>query len=92
MWGDSKNFHQQTGLTQTHDALFAAYKQNRVLWYEVDVTHFSDSGHRRFFGREVHMAWGDYDPIANTRTTKEFDDVVVSNRGLEPPDCPDFKP
>jgi len=25
VWGDSKNFHQQTGLTQTHDALFAAY-------------------------------------------------------------------
>ena len=44
------------------NALFAAYDEHRVLWYEVDVNHFSNSGDRRYYGETVTMAWGGLRP------------------------------
>lgn len=74
------------------NALDAAWDENRVLWYQVDFTHFGNTGHERFFGREVHMAWGDFDPVARTRGPAEFDATIISGPAHPPPGCPNFVP
>ena len=37
VWGDSKNFHQQTGLTETHDALLAEYTNEVPAEFQVPL-------------------------------------------------------
>ena len=78
--------------TQVERPAIAAVRANRVLWYEVDVDHFADTGDRRFFGEEFHMAWGDFDPIAGTRGPAIFDSPVESRIKRQPPPCPSFTP
>ena len=70
-------------------AIHRIHKEHCVLWYQVDVEHFADSGYRRFFGEEVTVSWGDYNPITGTTSTIESD-TIESTR--EPPACPNFQP
>lgn len=73
-------------------AIGAAHHDCKILYYEVEVDHFDDTGHRRFFGERVHMKWGEYDPTSGTETSAEFDAWITSNKGYQPPACPSFVP
>ena len=70
----------------------SAVAADRVLFYEVTVDHFGTAGHGRFFGEVVHMKWGDFDPITQTRGTPEFDGPIESTPQHQPPPCPNFVP
>ncbi len=72
-------------------AIREAYDRHCILWYQVDVDHFDDTDHRRFFGEEVTMEWGYFNP-ANRATTVEDRRTITSNSGYQPPACPNYTP
>lgn len=79
------------GLMRTRverDAIAAIRDQNKVIWYETVVDHMDSAGQQRFYGRRVHMAWGEFDPLTNTRCTPIFNDWINSNTNRVPPPCP----
>ncbi len=73
-------------------AIREAYDQHCILWYQVDVVHFDDSGHERFFGQEVTMEWGYYNPASGATSVIDRRVVTSNNPANQPPSCPDFTP
>jgi outer membrane protein OmpA-like peptidoglycan-associated protein len=66
--------------------------RNEVLWYEVDVNHFTGAYARPYFGESVHMKYGELDPITRVRKTTIFDDTIDSATHRVPPPCPGTTP
>jgi hypothetical protein len=79
-------------LLQVEEPAIAATQRNEVLFYEVTAEHFDNSGHKRFFGERMRMKWGKLKPDGTREPTPILDKPVESERKLQPPDCPNFKP
>jgi outer membrane protein OmpA-like peptidoglycan-associated protein len=58
-----------------------------VLWYEVQVNHFTGPYPLPYFAESVDMAWGPYDPITGVDGPAVINQHIVSRTQRQPPLC-----
>lgn len=58
-----------------------------VLWYDVQVNHFTGPYPRPYFAETVDMAWGPYDPITGADGPAVFNGRIASGTQRQPPPC-----
>jgi len=69
------------------DAIDRVWPQKEVLWYEVEVTHFTGAYPRPYFAEAVDMAFGLRDPITGVEGPAIVSEHIESNTGHQPPSC-----
>jgi hypothetical protein len=92
VWGDSKNFHQQTGLTEAHDALMSEYANEVPAEFQVPVqgqlrimapgksTFDVGQVNQHYFDSYVDQIWAQYtsSPLNVTVGGRYFSGQVVN--------------
>lgn len=69
------------------DAVSRVWDHNEVLWYEVEVNHFTGAYPRPYFAESVDMSFGTMDPITGVESSPLVTEHITSNSSRVPPQC-----
>ena len=70
-------------------AIHRVWDNNEVLWYDVQVNHFTGPYPRPFFAESVDMAFGTHDPLTGLDSPALVTEHITSGTGFQPPHCDD---